>query len=117
MPFPKLKSPIVLAPLAGWFNNPQLAAEVANAGCMGGFSFAYSTPDHIDRVLSDTSAFTDGPLNANFFILPELKAPSPAMLAEATQTLGELPAPLHIETPPLTAPYAPDLDAQPQTVW
>ena len=103
--------------MAGGFNTPQLAAEVANAGGMGSFGFAYSAPDHIDRVLRDTIAFTDGPLNANFFILPVLKAPSPALLAEATQALGELPAPLRIETPPLTTPCAPDLDAQSQAVW
>ena len=103
--------------MAGGFNTPHLAAEVANAGGMGSFGFAYSAPDHIDRVLRDTTALTDGPLNANFFIFPELKAPSPALLAEATQALGELPTPVRIEPSSLTAPYAPDLDAQLQAVW
>ena len=50
--------------MAGGFNTPHLAAEVANAGGMGSFGFAYSAPDHIDRVLRDTTALTDGPLNA-----------------------------------------------------
>ena len=103
--------------MAGGFNTPQLAAEVANAGGMGSFGFAYSAPDHIDRVLRDTTALTDGPLNANFFIFPELEAPSPALLAEATHALGELPTPVRIEPSPLTAPYALDLDAQLQAVW
>ncbi len=94
--------------MAGGLNTPQLSVEVANAGGMGSFGFAYSAPDHIDRVLRDTTALTDGPLNANFFIFPELKAPSPALLAEATQALGALPTPLGIETPPLAAPYAPN---------
>ena len=85
--------------MAGGFNTPQLAAEVANAGGMGSFGFVYSAPDHIDRVLRDTTALTDGPLNANFFIFPELEAPSPALLAEATQALGELPTPVRIEPP------------------
>lgn len=53
--------------MAGGVNTPQLAAEVANAGGMGSFGFAYSALDHIDRVLRDTTALTDGPLNANFF--------------------------------------------------
>ena len=34
MPFPKYKSPIVLALIACGFNTPQLMAEVANAGGM-----------------------------------------------------------------------------------
>ena len=89
--------------MAGGFNTPQLAAEVANAGGMGSFGFAYSAPDHIDRVLRDTTALTDGPLNANFFIFPELKAPSPALLVEATQALGELPTPVRIEPSSLPA--------------
>ena len=56
--------------MAGGFNTPQLAAEVANAGGMGSPGFAYSAPDHIDRVLRDTIALTDGPLSANFFVFP-----------------------------------------------
>ena len=117
MPFSKLTSPIALAPMAGGFNTPQLAAAVANAGGMGSFGFAYSTPDHIDRTLHQTASLTDGPLNANFFVFPELEAPSTELLAEATQALGELPTPVRVEIPALTEPYAPNLDAQLEAVW
>ena len=117
MPFPKLSSSIVLAPMAGGFNTPELAAAVINAGGMGSFGFAYSPPDHIDRALHKTAALTDGPLNANFFVFPELGAPSPALLAEASQALGELPTPTRIEATKLTVPYAQNLDAQLQAVW
>jgi hypothetical protein len=48
---------------------------------------------------------------------PELGAPSPALLAEAAQALGELPAPTRIEATKLTLPYPPNLDAQPPAVW
>ena len=91
--------------MAGGFNTPQLAAEVANAGGMGSFGFAYANPDHIDRTLHQTAALTDGPLNANFFVFPELEAPSSGLLAEATEALGELPTPVRIEVPALIEPY------------
>ena len=103
--------------MAGGFNTPQLAAEVANAGGMVSLGFAFSAPDHIDRVLRDTIALTDGPLSANFFVFPQLKAPPLALFAESTLALDELPTSLHIETPPFTTPYAPDSDARLQAVW
>lgn len=117
MPLSKLNSPIVLAPMAGGFNTPQLAAAVANAGGMGSFGFAYSTPDYIDRALEQTASLTDGSLNANFFVFPELEAPSSGLLAEATEALGELPTPVRIEVPALTEPYTPNLDVQLEAVW
>ena len=67
MPLSKLNSPIVLAPMAGGFNTPQLAAAVANAGGMGSFGFAYSTPDYIDRALEQTAWLTDGSLSQFVF--------------------------------------------------
>jgi nitronate monooxygenase len=103
--------------MAGGFNTPQLAAAVANAGGMGSFGFAYSTPDYIDRALEQTASLTDGSLNANFFVFPELGAPSSGLLAEATEALGELPTPVRIEVPALTEPYTPNLDVQLEAVW
>ena len=59
--------PIFLAPMAGGFNTPELVAGVANAGGVGGFGFAYSSPEAIDHALGTAAALTDGPVNANFF--------------------------------------------------
>jgi nitronate monooxygenase len=84
---------------------------------MGSFGFAYSTPDYIDRALEQTASLTDGSLNANFFVFPELGAPSSGLLAEATEALGELPTPVRIEVPALTEPYTPNLDVQLEAVW
>ena len=84
---------------------------------MGSFGFAYSNPDHTDRVLHRTKPLSDGPPNANFFVLPELGAPFPALLAEPAQAIGELPALTRFEAMKLTVPCTPNLDAQLQAVW
>ena len=51
-----LQTPIVLAPMAGGFNTPELAAAVANSGGVGSFGFAYSSPEAIDRPLLSASS-------------------------------------------------------------
>ncbi len=42
--FSDLLIPVIQAPMAGGINTPQLAAAVANAGGLGSFGFAYSSP-------------------------------------------------------------------------
>ena len=84
---------------------------------MGSFGFAYSSPDHTDRVLHRTKPLSDSPPNANFFVLPELGAPFPALLAEPAQAIGELPTLTRFEAMKLTVPCTPNLDAQLQAVW
>ena len=74
---PRLQTPIFLAPMAGGFNTPELVAAVANAGGVGSFGFAYSSPEAIDRSLVVASTQTTGLINANFFVFPEVAAPQP----------------------------------------
>ena len=47
---PRLQTPIFLA-YGGRFQHPELVAAVADAGGVGSFGFAYSSPEAIDRLL------------------------------------------------------------------
>lgn len=113
----QLTMPIFLAPMAGGFNTPELVAGVANAGGVGGFGFAYSSPEAIDRALGTAAALTDGPVNANFFVFPEVSAPQPERLEAALQALNALSLDKHWDESALTQPYAPDLSRQLEPVW
>ena len=50
--FQQLTAPIVQAPMAGGVCTLQLVAAVTNAGGVGGFGFAYSTPEKISQDLA-----------------------------------------------------------------
>ena len=43
--FRRLRSPIIHAPMAGGINTPELVAASINAGVVGSFGFAYSSPE------------------------------------------------------------------------
>ena len=77
--FSKLGVPIIQAPMAGGINNPLFASEVSNAGGVGSFGFAYSTPQKISEDLAATRALTNGPMNANFFVFSPVDLPAEAM--------------------------------------
>lgn len=113
----KLDIPLFLAPMAGGFNTPALVAAVADSGGVGSFGFAYTDPEGIDSALAATRALTDGLLNANFFIFPEVTAPGSGDQARAIQALGKLPEAAAVELAPPKPPYAPDLAAQLEPVW
>ena len=113
----QLTMPIFLAPMAGGFNTPELVAAVANAGGVGSFGFAYSSPEAIDHALGTASALTNGPINANFFVFPKVSAPQPERLEAALQALNALSVDQHWDESALTPPYAPDLSRQLEPVW
>lgn len=113
----QLTMPIFLAPMAGGFNTPELVAAVANAGGVGSFGFAYSSPEAIDHALGTASALTNGPINANFFVFPKVSAPQPERLEAALQALNALSVDKHCDESALTSPYAPDLSRQLEPVW
>ncbi len=73
--FSKLGLPIIQAPMAGGINNPRLASEVSNAGGVGSFGFAYSTPQKISEDLAATRALTNGLLMPIFLSLARLTYP------------------------------------------
>lgn len=113
----RLKTPIVLAPMAGGFNTPALAAAVADCGGVGSFGFAYSTPQAIDQSLEATKQLTDGALNANFFVFSNPNEPSAERYLQAESSIHSLPAAGSFEVQRPTSPYFPDLEAQLEPVW
>ncbi len=117
MSFPALACPIVLAPMAGGPNTPALAAAVANAGGLGSFGFAYSTPERIAADLSAARALSAGPLNANFFIFRPATPPAPEEAARAIAALAALPGAAGVALAPPVPPYAPDLAQQLEPIW
>ena len=117
MSFPTLACPIVLAPMAGGPNTPPLAAAVANAGGVGSFGFAYSTPERIAADLSATRALTTGPLQANFFVFRPVAPPAPDEAARAIAALQALPGAAGVAMTAPIPPFFPDLSAQLEPVW
>jgi nitronate monooxygenase len=115
--FPALACPIVLAPMAGGPSTPALAAAVANAGGLGSFGFAYSTPERIAADLAAARALTTGPLNANFFIFRPVAAPAPGDVDRAVAALAALPGGAALRPAVPAPPFFPDLGAQLEPVW
>lgn len=113
----QLRLPLIQAPMAGGINTPELAAAVANAGGVGSFGFAYSTPQTIRQDLKKTKALTAGPINANFFVFGAIDSPSPSADAAALAALKTLPFARDIALSPPGAPYFPSLDDQLEPVW
>lgn len=114
---PRLQTPIFLAPMAGGFNTPELVAAVADAGGVGSFGFAYSSPEAIDRSLAVAATQTTGLINANFFVFPKVVAPQPDRLQAALQALNAVSPHGHWDESVLTPPYVPDLSTQLEPVW
>lgn len=115
--FSQLQCPVIQAPMAGGVNTPQLAAAVANAGGVGSFGFAYSSPDKIHADLTATQALTTGPLNANFFVFQSVALPDAAQQAAALAALKALGLPDDCVLRVPQAPFFPDLDSQLLPVW
>ena len=53
----KLKHPIIQAPMAGGLNTPELVSSVINAGAVGSFGFAYSSPEKISKDITAASVY------------------------------------------------------------
>src|SRR3970040_682676 len=79
--------PSIQAPMAGGATTPELVAAVSNAGALGSFGAAMSSPAAIKEGIARIRALTNKPFNVNLFVLG---APHPgeAELAEATQRLA-----------------------------
>ncbi len=112
-----LQTPIVLAPMAGGFNTPELAAAVANSGGVGSFGFAYSSPEAIDRSLLSARQLTAGHLNANFFIFSDVTEPEADTFQRAIAAITGLVQPKAFDAQVPARPFFPDLEAQLEPVW
>jgi len=89
-----LECAIVQAPMAGGPATPELLAAVTDAGALGSFGFAYSTPEQIHTqcrafrsLCAERKLAPDCGWNANFFVFPEVLKPSSASVAAAVKHL------------------------------
>lgn len=140
--FSDLKIPVIQAPMAGGVCTPALVAAVANAGGVGSFGFAYSTPQKIAEDLMAARALMSngssagngsaggnvspsrqargGVINANFFVFKPVALPESDVQQAAMQALQNIPVPQDVfDTPPEipSAPFYPDLHEQIAPVW
>ena len=115
--FSKLEIPIIQAPMAGGINNPKLASEVTNAGGVGSFGFAYSTPQKISEDLVATRALTKGAINANFFVFSAVGLPAQPIQTQALEALRNLPIDGDYSVTIPQAPFYPNVEEQLNPVW
>lgn len=113
----QLRTPIIQAPMAGGPNTPALAAAIADAGGLGSFGFAYSTPQKISDDLAATKKLTSAPINANFFVFHEVPSPSAELEHLAIAALKRLPDSHDLRFSCPQPPFSPDLNAQLEPVW
>ena len=115
--FSRLSVPVIQAPMAGGINNPKLASEVANAGGVGSFGFAYSAPQKISEDLVTARALTTGPINANFFVFSSVALPAQSLQEQASSALKNLPIDGEYSVAIPQAPFYPAIEEQLKPVW
>jgi nitronate monooxygenase len=115
--FASLTVPVIQAPMAGGVNTPALAAAVANAGGVGSFGFAYSSPQKIKDDLFAVKALTSGPINANFFIFQDVSLPGQAEQLNCIRSLSHFPLQGEYALTIPKAPFFPDLEQQLEPIW
>jgi len=113
----KLRVPIIQAPMAGGTSTPALVAAVTQAGGLGSFGFAYSTPQKISDDLAAAKRLTAGPVNANFFVFHEVPMPSVELQQQAIAALKKMPEAQDLRLACPQPPFFPDLNAQLEPVW
>jgi len=62
-----IEHPIFLAPMAGGPGTPELVAAVSNAGGLGSFGGAYSTPEALSEDIARIRTLTNRPVSINLF--------------------------------------------------
>ena len=119
--FSKLKHPIIQAPMAGGINTPEMVSAAINAGAVGSYGFAYSSPGKISEDINAArnlrNAETQGALNCNFFVFPEKIKYSTQDLDGPLDALRSLDfvGKLELEIP--KPPFFLDLETQLEPIW
>ena len=116
----ELRVPVISDPMAGGLNNPKMAAAVVQAGGVGSFGFAYSTPEKIESDLHTTQNLLNGSvaaLNANFFVFKSIHAPDSQIMEAARESLSQLGFVPQSDIQIPKAPFFPELDAQIEPIW
>ena len=109
--------PIIQAPMAGGVTTASLVGAVSEAGGIGSFGFAYCSATEIKQNLRNARKITKKPINANFFIFPEIYENGDREFQEAVRSLQNLPINFDIETDSIQPPYNPSLKAQLEVIW
>jgi len=87
--FPRLRHPIVQAPLAGGPSTPALAAAVSDAGGLGFLAAGYKAPDDLRADISTLRQLTSAPFGVNLFLLTEAPVKDAAISRYAEALDGE----------------------------
>ncbi len=101
--------PIILAPMAGGAGTPELIAAVSNAGGLGSWGGAYSTPQQILDAAKQIRALTSQPFAINLFAggyEPHRVVDPVAMLDLLGRVHGELGLPPPTLPPNPSSPFA-----------
>ena len=69
--FPRLRHPIVQAPMAGGPSTPTLAAAVSEAGGLGFLAAGYKRPDELQADIRRTRVLTSAPVGVNLLLMAE----------------------------------------------
>lgn len=119
--FSNLTIPVIQAPMAGGVNTPRMAAAVSNAGGLGSFGFAYSTPEKIDADLKATQDLMNQAsrkrINANFFVFEEPIMPNFQQQQLALHDLQSIIGDWGIQSALPQSPYIPNLEDMLEPIW
>jgi len=119
--FSDLTIPVIQAPMAGGVNTPALVSAVSDAGGLGSFGFAYSTPEKIDADLKNTKALIkkvpNTRINANFFVFKEPVMPAVSEQQKALSDLKDVVDSLGVTVAIPKPPYIPDLQSMLEPIW
>lgn len=110
-------TPIIQAPMAGGITTPQLVGAVCQAGGVGSFGFAYSTPEAIRADMAAVQALTEGPINANFFVIKEPDEPPINQAQAALSDLADATMGFEVSLVKPQPPYVTDLQSQIAPLW
>ena len=113
----KKRAPIIQAPMAGGITTPELVAAVSEAGGIGSFGFAYTSPEEIKNNLRKLKKLTSKPFNTNFFIFPEITESAFDSFPLAKKALMELQINNDFTPKRPRAPFHESLHLQLESVW
>jgi nitronate monooxygenase len=109
-----IEHPVILAPMAGGAGTPELVAAVSNAGGLGSWGGAYSTPQQIIEAAKQIRALTGKPFAINLFAggyEPARKVDPAAMLELMSRVHAELGLPPPVLPPNPQSPFKDQLAA------
>jgi nitronate monooxygenase len=108
-----LASPIIQAPMAGGPSSQELVAACSAAGALGSFGFAYTQPEEMKKQSAWVRAKTGRPFGINLFTSAQPGQIDPTSQRRALDAVAGYYKELGLPAPePVSAPYAPDLEAQ-----